>query len=98
MVNISRNMAVFTFVILSLTYDAAEPLDVAMIVTMLAAIAYLTGTPNATRSGIMILPPPKPVSAPRNPAGTEIRNNSNKSTMIHFPLTTLLLATTLMRR
>jgi len=40
-VNISRYIATLTFASLSLTYDAAEPLEVAIIV-MLAVIAYLT--------------------------------------------------------
>jgi hypothetical protein len=57
-----------------LTYDAAEPLEVEIIVNMLAAIAYLTRTPRYTSRGIIILPPPRPVKEPIKPAGIEMRN------------------------
>lgn len=67
------------FVIRSLTYDAAEPLEVAMIVTILAAIAYFTGTPKATNTGIMMLPPPRPVKDPRNPAKIEMISTESMS-------------------
>ena len=41
---------------------------------MLAAIAYLTGTPRYTSKGIIMLPPPRPIKEPIKPAGIEMRN------------------------
>ena len=70
MVKISRNMATLILVILSLTYDEAEPLEVAIMLTMEEAIATFTGTPNKTRTGIKTLAPPNPVSDPRKPTAT----------------------------
>lgn len=65
----------------SFTYDAAEPLEVAIMVTILAAMAYFTGTPKATRIGIMMLPPPSPVKAPMKPARIEINRTVIMSIM-----------------
>lgn len=79
-VNISRYIAALTLAIFSLTYETADPLEVAIIVTMLAAIAYFTGTPRTTSNGMVILPPPKPVNEPINPAGIEISSIVSIST------------------
>ena len=72
MVNISRYMATFMFVIPPLTYEAAEPLEVAIMATMADAIACFTGIPKSTRIGTSILAPPRPVSEPRKPTNTDM--------------------------
>jgi hypothetical protein len=51
---------------------AAEPLEVAMILTIPAAIASLRGMPLIAMIGIRMLPPPSPVRDPRRPTRTEI--------------------------
>ncbi|MGA9843257.1 MAG: hypothetical protein WBP64_18400 [Nitrososphaeraceae archaeon] len=44
------------------------------------AIAYFTGTPRNISKGMIILPPPKPVKEPINPAGIDINNIVSMST------------------
>jgi hypothetical protein len=56
-----------------LTYDEAEPLEVAIMVTIQEAIASFRGIPRRTNKGTKILAPPKPVRAPRKPTGAEMR-------------------------
>ena len=79
LVNISRYMATFTLVILSLTNEEAAPLEVAIIATIDEAIASLTGMPRKTRMGIRILAPPRPVNAPIKPTIMEIRSKVTMS-------------------
>jgi hypothetical protein len=74
-VNISRNMATRTLAIFSLTYEEADPLEVAMILAIPQAIASFTGIPKKTRIGIRMLAPPSPVRAPRKPTGMERKSN-----------------------
>jgi hypothetical protein len=56
-----------------LTYDEAEPLEVAIMVTMQEAIASFTGIPRSTNKGTRMLAPPRPVRAPRKPTGAEMK-------------------------
>ena len=77
LVNISRNMAIRTFAILSLTYADAEPLDVAITLTMPEAIASFTGMPKSTMIGMRMLAPPSPVREPMKPTGMEIKRREN---------------------
>jgi hypothetical protein len=71
-VAISKNMPTRTFVILSLRYVTAEPLEVDITDTTPAPMAYLISTPNSKVStGITIIPPPRPRSEPKKPASTE---------------------------
>ena len=88
LVNISRYIATFTLEILSLTKDAADPLEVAIIATIPQAIASLTGTPKNTKIGIKMLAPPRPVSAPSKPTATEMRSNVNISNNAPSPTKT----------
>lgn len=74
MVNISRYIASLMLVILSLTNDAADPLDVAMIATIPHATASLMGMPSKTKIGVSMLAPPRPVSEPSNPTAIEIKS------------------------
>lgn len=70
----SRKMPMRMLVKPSRTYAAAAPELVAMTATREVPTAYLMSIPKArTRSGMMMTPPPRPVSAPRKPAATEAR-------------------------
>ena len=80
-VNISRYIASRRLVILFLTKDAAEPLEVAIMATMPHATASLTGTPRKTRRGMRMLAPPNPVRAPNKPTRMQIRSNVSISIM-----------------
>jgi hypothetical protein len=82
MVNISRYMATLMLGILCLTYEEADPLDVAIIVTIQQAIASLMGTPIRTRIGVRMAAPPRPMSDPRKPIGTDIRPSDSIFSMI----------------
>src|SRR5207247_10381413 len=78
MVNISRNMPTFRFVMWSRTYAEAEPLEVAMTDTMLTAIARLISIPKNVGAGMSTTPPPIPLIALTRPATTAtIRMSSN---------------------
>jgi hypothetical protein len=68
-------MATRTLAIFSLTYEEADPLEVAMMLAIPQAIASLTGMPRKTRMGIRILAPPSPVRAPRKPTGIDRKSN-----------------------
>lgn len=70
-VNISRYMAILILASSSFTKAEADPDDVAMMATMLEAMASLTGTPSRTRMGTSMLAPPRPVSEPRKPTATD---------------------------
>jgi hypothetical protein len=70
-------MAARTLTIFSLTYEEADPLEVAMMLAIPQAIASLTGIPVKTRIGIRMLAPPSPVSAPRSPTGIDKKSNES---------------------
>ena len=72
-VNISRYIAIFMFVIFSFTKCEAAPLDVAIMATIPHATASLTGMPNKTKIGVKMLAPPKPVRDPTKPTTMEIK-------------------------
>ncbi len=79
-VPISRNIPSLMFVKRSWTYVAADELDVATTETILAPIASGTGIPSArVRKGIIKIPPPRPKSAPTNPAQIDTRRMSRTS-------------------
>ncbi len=80
-VNISRYIAILTLLILSLTKEEAEPLEVAIMLTIPAAIASLRGMPLIAMMGMRILPPPSPVKDPRRPTRIEIRPKENRFNM-----------------
>jgi hypothetical protein len=72
-------MAILTFANLSFTYAEADPLDVAMTLTIAEAIASFTGMPRNTKRGMRILAPPRPVREPINPTGMEMRRSESMS-------------------
>src|SRR5436309_10083038 len=67
-VNISRNMPAFRFVMRSRTSADAAPLLVAMTETVLMRMACLVSMPNRVRPGPSTTPPPIPLIAPMSPA------------------------------
>src|SRR5436309_14679016 len=67
-VNISRNMPAFRFVMRSRTSADAAPLLVAMTETVLMAMACLMSMPKRVRPGTSTIPPPIPLIAPMSPA------------------------------
>ena len=76
MVNISRNIPTFKFVMWSRTYAEADPLEVAITDTMLIAIARLMSTPRKVSAGMRTTPPPIPAMAPTRPATVEMKRRS----------------------
>lgn len=77
-VNISRYIPILTLERRSRTYADAEPLEVAIVDIMLAAIAYLIGIPIRVSTGMRMIPPPIPVIAPNIPAGNAIARRYRK--------------------
>ena len=76
-VNISRYIPTLMLAIPALTKEAAEPLDAAIMATIPAAIASLTGIPSKTSIGTRMLAPPRPISAPRKPTTIDIKVREN---------------------
>jgi len=82
-------MAALILVILSLTYAAEDPADVAIIDITALAIECLRGRPIATNIGVMIDAPPRPVRLPKNPENNATIKTENifiRSKNIHLGL------------